>query len=395
VSRLENRLRDAYRGEADAVTPASIVSLGEAIADQARRPARLGSAHRHGPARRWSRWLAPLAAASAVAVIAITATMVVPRGASESQPPTAPPAAPKFLIEDSTGTTSLQVRNASTGTFVAKVTVPQDHPGKESHAYITGVTTNNGRDYLVAEYSTSCRSSIYQFSLDSAGRPSAVTPFRALPTVQSHLYGLTISGNGQLVGFITNACQDTKPQPNYFGVTNIRTRHTTRWTAPAGSLLDTVSLTADGKQLCYNVRADGSPSLVRVIPTVAAPGRAADIGRTVAEAPSGRSIFFAAISADGGKVYFSSLKEPVGNPPWSWASQIREVNLVTGQSRLVYAPAGKPDPIASDPAVRSLLLQIRGKDAERIARLVRLDLATGKATDLPAGKFRLPALLYW
>jgi hypothetical protein len=35
-----------------------------------------------------------------------------------------------------------------------------------------------------------------------------------------------------------------------------------------------------------------------------------------------------------------------------------------------------------------LLLQNQGK-------LVRLDLATGKTTNLPAGRFGLPALLYW
>ena len=71
------------------------------------------------------------------------------------------------------------------------------------------------------------------------------------------------------------------------------------------------------------------------------------------------------------------------------------VNLVTGQSRLVYQTAADPDLIRSDRTVRYLLLQIRGKDAQRIARLIRLDLTTGKAADLPAGKFALPAILYW
>ena len=69
------------------------------------------------------------------------------------------------------------------------------------------------------------------------------------------------------------------------------------------------------------------------------------------------------------------------------------VNLVTGQSRLVYQAAGDPDLIASDRTVRYLLLQIRNKDGGRVVRLIRLDLTTGKAADLPAGKFGLPAIL--
>lgn len=393
MSRLEDRLRDAYRGEADAVTPASIARLGEVIANQARGPARLGPGHRPGRARRWSRWLAPLAAAAAVAAIVITATLVIPRGPGQSRPLASPSAAPRFLIEESAGAFSLPVRNAATGALVAKVPVPHGHQGRDERTYITGVTTSNGRDFLVATYDSSCRSWIYQFSLDGAGRPSAVTPFRPLPTVRSYLSALTISGNGQMIGYITSPCLDAKPQLNYFNATNIRTGHTTRWIAPIDTDLDRLSLTADGKQLSYNVR--GPASVVRIIPTDAAPGRAADIGRTVAEAPSGHWISFAAISADGSKVYFSTFTKPGSTPGRPMTGQIDVVELATGQSRLVYQPAGDPDLIASDRAVRYLLLQIRSKDAQRILRLIRLDLTTGKAADLPAGKFGLPAVLYW
>lgn len=387
MSRLEDRLRDAYRDEAGAVTPEGILRLGEQIAAQSRRPPRPGRA------RRWGRWLTPLAAAAAVAVIAITATLVVPRGPGQSPSRTSPPAAPRFLIEETTGAFSLPVRNATTGALVAKVTVPHGHQDKDNRTYITGVTTSNGRDYLVATYATSCRSWIYQFSLDGAGRPSALTPFRPLPTVRSYLSALTISGNGQMIGYITSPCLDAKPQLNYFNATDIRTGHTTRWIAPIDTDLDRLSLTADGKQLSYNVR--GPASVVRVIPTDAAPGRAADIGRTVAVAPSGHWISFAAISADGSQVYFSTFTKPGSTPGRPMTGQIDVVNLTTGQSRLVSKTTGDPDLIASDRTVRYLLLQIRSKDAQRITRLIRLDLITGKATDLPAGKFGLSTVLYW
>src|SRR5262249_1314051 len=154
---------------------------------------------------------------------------------------------------------------ATTGALVAKVTVPRGHLGKYDRTYITGVTTSNGRDYLVAIFDTSCRSWIYQFSLDGAGQPSALTPFRPLPPVRNYLPDLTTSGNAQTIASTPSPCQAADPQPNYFPVTSIRTGHTTRWIAPVDTDLDRLSLTADGKQLCYNVR--GPASVVRVIPT--------------------------------------------------------------------------------------------------------------------------------
>lgn len=277
MSRLEDRLRDAYYDEAGAVTPESIVGLGAAIAAQSagtRRPSRF----RRAP--RWGRWLTPLAAAAAVVLIVVVAAVAIPHGTG--QPQATPGAPPTYLIDDASGVSPLPVRNAVTGALVARVTVPPGYPGGNSRTFITGVATGNGRDYLVAEYANPCRSWIYQFSLDHAGQPSALKPFAALPTARSELYGLTISGNGQLVGFTTTACMGAKPQPNYVGVTNIRTGRTTRWTAPAGNSVDAVSLTADGKQLCYSLQGEGPPSLVRVIPTNAAPGSAAGLGRTVA-----------------------------------------------------------------------------------------------------------------
>jgi hypothetical protein len=384
VSRLEERLRDAYRDEAGAVTPESIFGLGEAIAAQSARTPRSA---RSGRAPRWSRWLTPLAAAAAVALIVVVAAVAIPHGTGQPQATAGAP--PKFLIDDATGVSPLAVRNATTGALVARVTVPPGYPGGNSRTYITGVATSNGRDYLVAEYANPCRSWIYQFSLNSAGQPSALTPFAALPTVPSELYGLTVSGNGQMVGFTATACMGAKAQPNYVGITNIRTGHTTRWTTPSGNSVDAVSLTADGKQLCYSLQGEGPPSLVRVIPASAAPGSAAGLGRTVARPQAGHWISFSAISADGSKVYFSDVPEAT-----LINGQIRVTDLATGRSRVVYAPAGEPGLITSDPGVRHLLLQV-GEEAPQPGRLVRLNLATGTTTDLPSRRFVLPAVLYW
>jgi len=391
-----DRLRDAYRSEAGTVTPESISGLGQAIAARPEWSARSGRSWRGRRRDRWGRWLAPLAAAVAVGVIVVVAAVAVPRDGAQFQPkatgaPTA--GAPKFLIDASTGMSPLHVRNANTGALVAQVTVPKEYPDRGSRTYITSVATANERDYLVAEYAFPCRSWIYQFRLDRAGQPSALTPLAALPTVGSELYSLTVSGNGQMVGFATTACTGARAQPNYVGVTNVRTGHTARWTVPSRNSVDHVSLTADGSQLCYSLQL--TPSVVRVIPTSAAPGSASDLGRTVAQAQAGQWISFAAISADGSKVYFSVYGEQAIGHTRPWAGQVRVMNLATGRSRLVYAPAGQPGLITSDSRVRFLLLQIHGQ-AGRPARLARLDLATGKATYLPSGWLGLlGAVLYW
>jgi len=320
----------------------------------------------------------------------------VPHGTDQSRPPaTLSGGAPKYLIDDPIGASPLQVRNAATGALAAQITLPQEYPGGNSRTYVGAVATGNGRDYLLAVYANPCRSWIYQFTLDSRGHPSALTPFAALPTVRSELYELTISGDGQMVGFTTTACQGAKAQPNYVGVTNVRTGRTTRWTVPSRNSVDAVSLTADGKQLCYSLQLPAS--VVRVIPTSAAAGSAAAIGRTVARASSSRWISFSAISADGRKVYFSSFTQSTSGQPGPMTGQIRVADLATGRSRVVYGPAGQPGLITSAPGARYLLLQIQGQQPElgQPARLVRLDPATGKATDLPAARFGRIGILYW
>jgi hypothetical protein len=181
-----------------------------------------------------------------------------------------------------------------------------------------------------------------------------------------------------MIGFTTTACQGAKAQPNYVGVTDVRTGHTKRWTVPSRNSVNGVSLTADGRQLCYSLQV--APSVVRVIPTSAAAGSADRLGRTVAEAPSGQWISFAAISPDGGRVYFTAFAEPGLHA--AILSQVWVADLTTGRSRVVYAPAGRPGLIAADPGARHLLLQLPGQNGAP-ARLALLDLAAGKVSYLP------------
>lgn len=377
MSRLEDRLRDAYRGAADTVTPGSIRGLDEPVTPRSRSA---------GAAPRWGRGvLVPLAAAAAVTVIAVLAAVVLPQGSAQNQnqPSLGPaaPAEPKFLIDDSTGTSPLTVRNAATGAVVARITLPTEPGRNPARTYVTSVATGNGHTYLAAVYSNPCRSWLYQFQLSGQGQPSAVTPFAALRTTGTELYGLAVSSNGQMIAYATVACMGQKPHPSYVAVTNVGTGQTTQWTIPASNSVDNVSLTADGSLLCYSLQLN--PSVVRVIPTSAAPGSAAARGRTVVQAAQfGMSqwISFAAISRDGHAVYFTTYPEPPTSP---WLGQVRVVDLATGRFRVVHTPAGQPGLITADPSVRHLLLQIQSK-ATPSMKLASLDLAAGTVTYLPS-----------
>jgi hypothetical protein len=383
VSRLEERLRDAYRGAAGTVSPEAIRDLDLPSAPRARRTR---------PARHWWRTLTPLAAAAAVTVIVVLATVVLPHdstpGQDQNRPAPAPAAAPKFLIADTSGRSPLEVRNAATGALVAKVTLPTEpgsqtptgNPAQDGRTYVTAVATADGYHYLAAEYRPSpCQSWLYQFQLDSHGQPSAVTPLAAFPSTGSELYGLTVSGDGQTIAYTTAACMGSAAQPSYVAVTDVHTGQTKRWSTPARNSVNNVSLTADGGQLTYSLQLD--PSVVRVIPASAAPGVAADRGRTLVQATSfGPTdwVSFAAISPDGRTLYFTTFPQEKFGPG---TGQVRALNLATGRSRVVDTQAGQPGLVTADPAVDHFLLQILGTSHTRLASL---DLATGHVTYLPS-----------
>jgi len=397
ISSLEDRLRNAYRSAVDSAAPAAMQDLEDLIIRRSPRARQKDGRRR--------RVLVPVAAAAAVTAVAVL-TVALPQALGLRQagqrPPTAPPGEPAFLIEDGGGTYPLVVRNAATGARVARVNLKERV--ERPFTYLWPVATPDGRTFVAGLYRLDpCRSWLYQFRLSAQGQPTAPTAFAALPTTDRQILSLAVSENGRELAYVAG-CSSPAAGPSYLAVMDIATRQTRRWSLPAGSGVGSVSLTANGSVLSYIFQRNSSEtsSVVRVMPTDAAPGNVTERGRTVARAAQfGRSdwISFAAVSADGSAVYFTTYPEaPVFPlPQRPWAGQVRVVDLATGRSRLVSAPAGQPGLVAADPSVRHLLLQIQQRGSKGPPfRLARLDLATGRITYLPSawiGYFG--SIIYW
>lgn len=164
-------------------------------------------------------------------------------------------------------------------------------------------------------------------------------------------------------------------KPGHIGVTNVMTGRTRQWSIPRTDEVDSVSIDANGGLILYNLR-DRTPEL-RVIPTNAPSGPAADRGRTIIQATRfGRSgrfgpswFSFAAISPDARKVYFSIIR-PGRGPDEIW------VMSLTGRHPRKLVSAQTDGFITADPRLSHLMLFINDKPD-------KLDLTTGHTSALP------------
>jgi hypothetical protein len=403
VSRIEERLRDAFNADAETIRPATVRDLDDL------------AARRFRPARRRARFAVPLAAAAAVSVIAVVAAMVVPRllpgqrqtgpgsaqnrGHSQStRSATTVPYARFFVAVTGSNGTSLAVRNATTGALIARIMPPR--PDLD----FSGLATGDGHTFVATLWLAaggSCKTWLYQFTLNGQGQPSVLTPFAALPETSQQLGGLAVSQNGQTFAYLTTGCPSSAVA--YLAVMNIATRQTRQWTVPERNSIGSLSLTANGKLLAYS---DGLikfvTSALSVLPTDAAPGTAAERSRIVAHAAqfgASAEITSDVITPDGSALYFSvnltgaALAKEGSHETW----QLRVADLATGQSRTVKSFAGFTGSVSADPSVRYLLLQLQPAlgQASQSVRLARLDTANGQVAYLRAPWIGTGAAITW
>jgi hypothetical protein len=406
VSRLEDRLREAYQGAAATVTPGTSPDLDDLdiVSTWPARPR----------GRRPRRVLIPAAAAAAVAAIALLAAVILPLALGQPRPATPAPGTPVYQIVNDDF--SIQVRNATSQQLTAQVelghfftlggrSAPQGNllplvkppaepdgqrppSGKDLETLaITSVNDLDGGHLYVVELrrENPLRSWLYQFRLNGQGQPSALVPFAPLPTVTGDLR-VTFSGNGRVLAYVSD-CPAPARGRQCVSVMGIATGQTRSWQIPRGYSFGSWSLDNEGSLLEYGF-APGLENSTRigVLRTGAPPGNLISRGRTVAQAAKfGRTdtISFSAITPDGRSVYFSTYPRNDGHRSFAQLTgQLRVLDLVTGRTRLVTANAGQPGLITADPSVRYALLQIQGYNAP--LKLFRLDLANGQRTELPS-----------
>jgi len=385
---LEVRLRSALHGAADSVSPDVLPALEETIRQQ-------GLPARPQPRRRWRR-IAPVLAAGAVAAIALTTALLAASGPSgrhrtvpESGPVRASAAEPRYLITNPRGFSPLQVRDAATGALVAHIKVPQaplivPDLHTRRHFQIETLATADGRTYVVGLFrAIPCTSRLYEFTLSPAGKPGPLTPFEALPVIRGAGIGsMAFSASGRELAFSTisgsPACS-YKVTGWHIGVVNLVTKTIRQWSGTAGQ----VSLDFNGNVLAYS-----TSRYVMAIPTIAPPGPAAAYSRTLIRAAHYTrtgGISFAAITPDGKHVCFSIYPQRANGPG---PGQIRIARLGSNHSRLVAWNAQYQGLISPDPRIRHLLLYMHDE-------LVRLDLRSGKLTQLPASLRKYVGEIFW
>ena len=377
---IEDRLRDTFRADAETVRPGTLRGLPERRARPARRAARY---------RAWRQAVTPLAAAAAVIVILLGATVAAPRLFPGHSTPVIASGPPPFYLGIRNGT-ELAVNDATTGQIVAQV--PQPRTGA-----VLWIATETGRlTFLVAFIGQQAQQRctgplwLYRLQLTSAGQP---LPMTLAATATLHGMLTAMSQDGQVLAIVPNGCSGNTAD----GITVLnRTTHKSQhWPVAPGSLLEP-SLSGDGSLVAY---ATGFG--IAVLPTRVAGGtisgrdlagiKAFEFGRnTVADHPR---------LAPNDTMYFATHHRGNG-----W--QLRAYNLTSGKTRLVKDLPGNPLGIVSDPSGRYLLVRYSLSTAQlrrgggSAVRLVRLDTTTGKITSLAAhasgmNQFTGEAVLAW
>jgi hypothetical protein len=434
VNTLEDRVRAAFRADAETVRPESLPGLPGRPGRPARR-----AAGRRGPRR--GRILIPLAAAGTVAAIAAGLTLATPlfhrpgrpgqpsvigpfllpgprsqlptgpapapalaADASRGVPTSAPaPGVPRFYVTayvaPSGGANYLVVRDTATGHVVAQVTPP-------ANAFFAGLAATAGdRTFITTiDTGTGCTPvQLYQFRLNHRGVPGPLTPLNitlpgGIPQGQGDL---AITPDGRTIAYDSGVCSSRATPPEVgaeVGVINLATRRARAWAVPftlanadASQIMD-VSLSADGGLLGY-ATFDGTS----VLPTSAPTGPLAARSRLV----SG-TVIWAAVAGDGDALYGCAVSpyssdEPIPNVG---ALTYSRISLTGGGHHVVasWPRVTGPQCYASlDPAGGDLLVQFPAvaHGVDDWSRPAVLDLHTGKLTLIAAPPFYGPFDIAW
>jgi hypothetical protein len=264
VNTFEDRLRDAYRAAADTVRPEALPGLPDRVT---------GRTHAPKTARLRRRTVGiPLAAAAAVAVIAVTTSVVLPglltrkaevpvrapagsvaHGFPGDRLPTGSP--PRYFVAVvglNSGATALDVFNSATGHIVGRLAPPA--PGRDFQAV---AVLGNDRTFVAEaapENETRCGAWLYEFRITAQGTPTGLTPL-VVPYLAGRpaLPALAASADGDVVAYDMMKCKETRAgvikDYGSVGVIHLGSGSTRSWTYTFPATPVSLSLSADGSLL--------------------------------------------------------------------------------------------------------------------------------------------------
>ena len=302
MTSTEDRLRDAFRADAQTIQPGTIRPRAD-LADVSE-PAPGGRARGIGSAGPRRRLLISLSAAAAVIAIVAAAALVssgsspvVPVVGSRTAAPGGPvQAAPRYLV--GLLSNGLGVYNAATGRRITVITPPR--AGLEFDA---AAATSNDRVFVVAASSPhhGCYTDLYRLSLTASGRLASLAPL-AVPRVAGALLGstaLTASVSGQVIGYSAGNCASGH---GWAGVIRLASRQVRRWSLTSEGLYS-LSMSSDGQTLFFDdTQVYGGDGTIRALPTSVPPGPVMRRARIVLPASSGLDQTGSVVEADGGKI---------------------------------------------------------------------------------------------
>jgi hypothetical protein len=428
VSTIEDRVRAAFRADAETVRPG-------AIPGPPMRPARSGPRR---PRPRWVRFLIPMAAATAVAAVVVGVSMAVPalRGpghrtgtrassapfspepgygkyplptseplpapalgamASSGVPASAPvPGVPRYYVTNgiigSSVTDQLVVRDTATGAVAGRLSPP----GNDLFASVAAVAGD--RTFVTAVTGHGCTDSrLYQFRLNDQGQPGPLEPLHVtVPGSISQIGGdLAITSDGRTIAYNASLCGRAE---NEVGVVDLATQHVATWAAPVNprdnlaTQVMGLSLSADGSLLGFETF-----SGARVLSTGAPGGSVFQRSRMIS-----RTALWAALGASDATLYTCAVSPDTTPLPRTGGVTYAAAPLAGGQPTVIARRTGLPSPqcwASLDPSGGYLLVEYPAHgpyplDAGYVRAAV-LNLGTGRLTPTPAAAFSGPEDIAW